>query len=86
MLQSPDWLKRRGGDMVLGTDQKTWFLEMNNQPLYRLVPVPVQGKFGCAITQTNNGKRIPSETLAENKEGALQGGLQDLAKYLGWVE
>ena len=48
------------------------------EPQYKLAPVPVEGKYGCAIMQTINGKPIPSTARADTADAALQGGLEDL--------
>lgn len=84
MIEPPAWLSRRGGAFQKGHAGNSWFVILNNQPLYRLTSIPVGDQFGCAITQTNNGKRIPSTTQARTPEEALKAGLSDLGKALGW--
>lgn len=85
VLNTPEWLERRGGSLEHGADGKSWFVVLNNhQPQYRLVPVPVEGKFGCAITQTISGKRLMSSSVGDSQEQAITGGLDDLRKTLGW--
>ncbi len=83
-MNAPEWLTKRGGALQLGSDGKTWFVLFAGQPNYSLVAVPVAQQFGCTIRQTNNGKRIASTGAAGNKEGAIQAGLEDLGKALGW--
>jgi hypothetical protein len=57
---------------------------LDDQPLYALVTVPVAGKFGCAIIQTNNGKRLETSSTAASAEEALRLGLEEVRKALGW--
>jgi hypothetical protein len=83
-VQVPDWLARRGGGVKLSGDKSKWFVLLNNHPQYSLAPAPVHGKFGCTILQTINGKRLPSASTFATPEEALQGGLEDLRKALGW--
>jgi hypothetical protein len=44
----------------------------------------VQGKFGCRISQTINGKRLDAAATYTSPEDAFRGGLEDLRKVLGW--
>ena len=83
-MNTPDWLTQRDGSLQLGSDGKTWFVLFANQAQYALVLVPVQGKFGCAIRQTNNGQRIESKGVQAGVDEALRAGLEDLRAYLGW--
>jgi hypothetical protein len=46
--------------------------------------IPVQGKFGCLVEETINGKRLESKTVYATAEKALCGGLEDLRRNLGW--
>jgi len=57
---------------------------LNNQPLYAVVPVPVAGKFGCAIIQANSGKRLETSTTAASPGEAFRLGLEEVRKALGW--
>jgi hypothetical protein len=84
-LTPPGWLAQHGSSLKLGSDGSTLFLLMAEQPNYSLKPVPVQGRFGCAIRQTNNGRPIPSGSTFPTREEALQSGLEDLGKELGWA-
>jgi hypothetical protein len=83
-LTAPEWLTRRGGGVQYASDKRTWFVLFSDQPQYALVPVPVGGQFGCAIRQTNTGKTVESTSKAPTAEAALQAGLEDLRKVLGW--
>jgi hypothetical protein len=83
-MTMPEWLKQHGGVLEEWSDGKTWFVVFDGKPLYRLSPTPVRGQFGCAITQTNNGQRLPCESLTASEDAALQAGLEDLGKLLGW--
>jgi hypothetical protein len=82
-LTAPDWLARRSGALQRGSDGR-WYVVFSGQPQYRLEPVPVAGQFGCAIVQTINGERIPSDSRAATAEDAIRAGLEDLRKALGW--
>ena len=61
-----------------------WFVVFSGQPNYSLAIVPVGGKFGCAIRQTINGRRIESPGAYGTLEEACNAGLDDLRKALGW--
>ena len=80
----PDWLAQRAGSLQTGSDGRSCFVVFDQQPQYRLVPTPVAGQFGCAITQTINGKRVESSGTYATAAEALRGGLEDLRKALGW--
>ncbi len=84
-MKAPDWLSQRGGEVKLASDGRSYYVYVDDQAQYRLVAIPVKGKYGCSITQTINGRQIPSSEASESKEGAVSLGLQDLGKYLGWV-
>jgi hypothetical protein len=83
-MTAPEWLTRRGGTLQRGHAGNAWFVIFNGQAQYRLVPVPVGGRYGCAVTQTINGKVIPSDGRAETQEQAVAAGLNALGKALGW--
>ena len=83
-MSAPDWLTQRGGDLRLGSDGHTWFFSLSGQPHYSLTAVPVGGRFGCAIRQTINGKRVESAGTHATPDEAIRGGLDDLRKALGW--
>jgi hypothetical protein len=81
---APEWLTRRGATLRKGHAGNAWFVLFDNQPQYQMVPVPVLGKYSCAVTQTNNGKRIPCDSQTETAEAAIAAGLEALRKALGW--
>jgi hypothetical protein len=83
-VNAPEWLVKRGGSLQPGPYGETWFVMLQGEPQYKLAPVPVAGKYGCVITQTINGKQIASSAQADSAEGAIQAGLEDLRKALGW--
>ena len=83
-LTAPDWLTRRGGTLRLDPDGCSWWVMIEDQPQYVLRPIPVQGKFGCLVEETVNGKRLDSKTVYPTAEESLRGGLEDLRKNLGW--
>jgi hypothetical protein len=84
-MTAPDWLIQRGGDLKVGSDGCTWYFLLGGQPQYSLVAVPVAGRFGCAIRQTINGRRIESSGVYATADEAVGGGLEDLRKALGWA-
>ena len=84
-MTAPAWLVERGGNLKLGSDGATWFVLVGEQPNYSLRPVPIEGKIGCAIRQTINGRRIASSATFPTEDEALRGGLEDLRVDLGWA-
>lgn len=82
---TPDWLTRRGGSLKLGSDSKTWFVLFQDRPHYSLRDTPAQGKFGCDIRQTENGRQFESKAVYDSRESAIRGGLDDLGRELGWL-
>jgi hypothetical protein len=83
-ITTPEWLTRHECTLQPATDGDSWFLMFDNNPQYELVPIPLAGKFGCAVTQTVNGKRLDRGGAYPSIEEAVQGGLEDLRKGLGW--
>lgn len=81
----PDWLQTRGGSLKPGVRPETTFVMLEGHPLYKLEVRPAAGKFACAVSQTNNGKRYddPKATYAD-APAALAGGLEQLRNALGW--
>jgi hypothetical protein len=83
-ITAPEWLVKRGGSLAPGPYGDVWFVMLRGEPQYKVAPVPVTGTYGCAITQTINGKPIPCTARADTADAAIQGGLEDLRKALGW--
>jgi hypothetical protein len=85
-VTAPDWLTQRGVSLQESKDGHSWVVYLDREPQYLLMAVPAGGKHSCRITQTINGHRLDGPgaptyaTIAE----ALQGGLETLAKTLGW--
>lgn len=83
-LTAPEWLTRRGASLLAGSDGQTWFVLFGDRPQYSLAPVPVGGRFGCSVRQAVNGKSVASPSPAPTTEAAMQAGLEELRKALGW--
>jgi hypothetical protein len=81
---TPDWLSQRGVRLLPSKDGQSWLVYLGEEPQYLLLAVPVKGQFGCRITQTINGRRLDTGATYASVEAALQGGLEDLRKVLGW--
>jgi hypothetical protein len=87
---TPEWLSRHGCELKPRPGGATWnsgptfAVLVNGGPLYLLSIVPVKGKFGCKVQQTNNGQRLDKGGSHDSAELALQGGLEDLRQALGW--
>jgi hypothetical protein len=81
---TPDWLARHGGELRPRTPPNTWAVFLAGEPQYLLAVVPVAGKHGCKVTQSNNGRRLDAGASHATPEEALGGGLEDLRKTLGW--
>ena len=83
-MSTPDWLARHGGELRAGPLDTSWFVYFDEEPQYALTPVPVAGKHSCCVTQTINGKRLSSGSMYATQTEAMQGGLEELRKALGW--
>ena len=83
-MTAPDWLVKRGCDLKLGSDNRTWYVYLGPQPQYSVLAVPVGAQFGPVVRQTINGQRIDSPGTYPTWDDALRGGLEDLRKALGW--
>ncbi len=81
---TPDWLTRRGVKLQASKDDLSWLVYLGKEPHYLLMAVPVKGQYGCRITQTINGRRLDGGSTFASVEAALQGGLEELRKALGW--
>jgi hypothetical protein len=85
MMTVPDWLQTRGGSLKPGVRPETTFVMLEGHPLYKLEVRPAAGKFACAVSQTNNGKRYDdSQATYADAPAALTGGLEQLRNALGW--
>jgi hypothetical protein len=80
----PEWLRKHGGSLKLASDGHTWLVLMGTQANYKLVPVPVGGKFGCNVVQTINGKQLPCQASAASGDEAIHAALEELRQALGW--
>ncbi len=83
-MTPPDWLAQHGGNLKLASDGRTWHVLFGAEPQYALWTTPVAGKFGCAVRQNNNGRRLEGVAAYPTPDDALRGGLEDLRKALGW--
>jgi hypothetical protein len=84
-MTTPEWLAQRDGQLRPGVNADTYLVRLSGAPQYRLAVVPAGGQFTCAVTQTNNGKRLDSGSTHPTAEAALQCGLDELGKTLGWL-
>ncbi|HTU22379.1 MAG TPA: hypothetical protein VMG10_30345 [Gemmataceae bacterium] len=83
-MTAPSWLTRRGVHLQASKDGASWLVYLDKEPQYLLMAVPVKGQLGCRITQTINGRRLDEGATYPSVEAALQGGLEELRKALGW--
>lgn len=83
-LKTPEWLARHNCALEAGVGAKTYLVMLAKKPQYMLVPVPLGSKFGCAVTQTINGRRLDGDSTYPTLEDAISGGLEELRKVLGW--
>lgn len=83
-MTTPDWLTQRGVRLVQSKDSQSWLVYLNQEPQYLLLAVPVKGQYGCRITQTINGRRLDGGATYPTVDAALNGGLDELRKALGW--
>jgi hypothetical protein len=81
---TPDWLTRHDCSLQSGVAGQTFLVLLGGKPHYLIKPLPLGGKFGCNVTQTINGKRLDAGGAYPSLDEALQGGLEDLRKTLGW--
>jgi hypothetical protein len=81
---TPDWLARRGGELRPGPLGNSFYVYFDKEPQYAVTPVPVAGKHGCRVTQTINGKCVYAGGAHATESEAIQSGLEELRKVLGW--
>ena len=83
-MTPPEWLARHDGALRQAPDTHTWFLFFGDQPHYKLLTAPADGRFTCRIAQTENGRRLDKGTVYPTADDALSGGLEELRGILGW--
>jgi hypothetical protein len=83
-ISAPEWLKKHGGDVRLSNDQRYWVVYVAGGPQYLIRPIPAAGKHAVEVEQSVNGKRLEGKETYPSEESAIQGGLEDLRKALGW--
>jgi hypothetical protein len=83
-MTTPDWLALHGGELRPGPLGAICYVYFDGEPQYALMPVPVGGRHSCRVTQTINGKRLDSGSAHATEAEAIQGGLEDLRRALGW--
>ena len=81
---TPDWLTQRDVHLQASKDGLSWLVYLGKEPQYLLLAVPVKGQYGCRISQTINGRRLDGGATYPTVEAALQGGLEELRRTLGW--
>ncbi|HEV3117778.1 MAG TPA: hypothetical protein VGY58_12035 [Gemmataceae bacterium] len=83
-VTTPDWLRKRNGEVRPATVDNAWLVLLAGEPQYRLAPVPARGRHSVQVTQTNNGQRLDKGDTYPTLEDALKGGLEELRQALGW--
>ena len=83
-VTTPDWLARHAGELRSNPDGQSYAVYFGPEPEYVLHPFPVQGRYGCRVKQTINGKHLESGTAHATPDDAVRGGLEDLRNALGW--
>lgn len=84
-MATPDWLQARKGLLQPVARLDAVFVMLEGHPFFKLEVRPAVGKFACAVSQTNNGKRLddPNATYPDI-DTAFAGGLDQLRNALGW--
>lgn len=83
-IPTPDWLTRRDGSLRASSSSNVYFVFLSGTPQYKLVVTPVGSTFGCAVTQTINGRRLDTGKASASADEAIRTGLKDLQTALGW--
>lgn len=83
-VATPEWLSKRDGKLRPNVDGHSWTVSIGGNPLYVLKPIPVGGKFGCEVFQSNNDRRLGGAAGSPTIDEALKIGLDELRKVLGW--
>lgn len=82
---APEWLTRRGGGLDVNPNGQAAAVILNGTPQYVVRVVPASGKYVGQVKQSNNGRYLPaSDKTYPTTAEALQGGLDDLRRALGW--
>jgi hypothetical protein len=83
-ISTPEWLSKHGGELRPSKDGQSFVVYFAGQMQYVLALDPVKGKFGCRVTQTNNGRRLDSGGSFDSPDAAINAGLDGICKALGW--
>jgi hypothetical protein len=83
-VSTPDWLSKHGGELRPSKDRQSFVVYFAGTMQYVLALDPVKGKFGCRVTQTNNGRRLDSSGSSDTPDAAINAGLDGVRKALGW--
>jgi hypothetical protein len=83
-LTTPEWLSLHRGELRQRAGFDQWLVLLQGEPQYLLAVVPAAGKHACKVTQTNNGRRLDGGATRATTKEALQTGLDELRKALGW--
>jgi hypothetical protein len=84
MATTPEWLARHNAALRGNPGGESYAVYFDGEPEYVLTIFPVAGKYSCRVKQTINGEHLESGAAHATPEEALQGGLEDLRKALGW--
>jgi hypothetical protein len=83
-MTNPEWLSKRDGSLRAGLNASTVLVLLGGHPQYKIVAGPASGKYTCAVTQTNNAKRLDGGANYPTLDAAITGGLEELRMKLGW--
>ena len=83
-IPSPDWLAQHGAELRGNADGRSFTVYFGATLEYVLNIVPAEGQVTCKVKQTINGRHLESGAVHPTVEEALQGGLEDLRRALGW--
>ncbi len=83
-VTTPDWLTRRGGDLLPSKDGRSCTVYFGHEPQYVVAPLPAGGKFAGRVTQTINGRRLDVPGTYPTPDDAVAAGLEALRQSLGW--
>jgi hypothetical protein len=83
-VTTPDWLAQHDGELRPNRDGQSCTVYLGGQPQYVLIPVPARGGYACRVSMTINGRRLDGGGISPTAADAVQSGLDDLRKALGW--